>query len=140
MSEKAYDSVTFFKNADALLGILVRDLHAAERRECKVLVQRSIEEILRDLNFSALIENGGGDLAEITRVILRNSNHLHHPRYMGHQVAVQMLSSSLADLVNGITNNGMAVYEMGPAQTAVEKGLIGWMLRKAAWEKTGDGV
>jgi len=140
MNEQAYEAEVFSRNADAILKLLVEELQACDRREGKVLVQRSIEEILRELNFSALIENGGGDLVELSRTILRNSNHLHHPHYMGHQVAVPMLPASLADLFNGVTNNGMAVYEMGPAQTAVEKGLIGWMLRKTGWEKSGDGV
>jgi L-2,4-diaminobutyrate decarboxylase len=140
MNDNVYDPQFFSKNAEAICRLIVKELEACDRRSGKVLVQHSIEEILRELNFSSLIENGGGDLPSLAQIILRNSNHLHHPHYMGHQVAVPMLPSSLGDLLNGATNNGMAVYEMGPAQTAIEKGLIHWMLSKSGWESTGDGV
>jgi L-2,4-diaminobutyrate decarboxylase len=58
---------------------------------------------------------------------------------MGHQVAIPMIPSMFADLLSSLVNNGMAVYEMGPAATAVEKGVVRWMLRKLGWAD-GDGI
>jgi L-2,4-diaminobutyrate decarboxylase len=51
-----------------------------------------------------------------------------------------MSPSALADLIHAVLNNGMAVYEMGPAGTAIERGLMRWMLRKVGWDREGDGV
>ena len=136
---EVYDPASCSKNIDAFKSVLCEALRSALAREGKVLTQKSIPEILRELKFDALLAGGGGDLSELARVILKHSNRLHHPRYFGHQVAVPMWPSCLADLLNGFTNNGMAVYEMGPAGTAVERGVVRWMLSKCGWAH-GDGV
>ncbi len=135
MNEQVYDPQFLRRNLDAF-----RDLLAEEVRPSgKVLVQAPIEQILRELDFEGVIARGNADLAGLARVLLAHSTRLHHPRFMAHQVAVPMLSSSLADLLSGFLNNGMAVYEMGPAGTAVEKGVVRWMLGKVGWPE-GDGV
>ncbi|WP_437852474.1 aminotransferase class I/II-fold pyridoxal phosphate-dependent enzyme [Sorangium sp. So ce302] len=134
-------SPDFLEREAARLGALLADhVRRAQRREGPVLVQRSIEEILAALDFDRTVAHGGADLAALVATVLDNSNRLHHPRYFGHQVAVPMLSSSLADLVHGVLNNGMAVYEMGPAGTAIERGLLRWMRGKIGWGAEGDGV
>ncbi len=135
----AYDLGYFEENIDAFKRILSDALSEALARRGKVLVQKSIDEILCDLKFDQLLAHGNGDLPALAKTILAHCTRLHHPRYMGHQVAVPMLTSVLGDLLNGVTNNGMAVYEMGPAGTAIERGVIRWMLAKAGWPG-GDGV
>lgn len=139
MNEAAYSPEFLRKNLDELRDLLAAELRTAADREGKVLVQKSIGEIQEELGFDRAVAAGGSNLAALARVFLANSNHLRNPRYMGHQVAVSMLPSVLADLVAGFANNGMAVYEMGPAGTAVEKGIVRWMLSKAGWGE-GDGV
>ncbi|HLX63458.1 MAG TPA: pyridoxal-dependent decarboxylase [Planctomycetota bacterium] len=131
----------FESNLDAFKQILSSAIRDSLVRKGKVLVQKEIDEILRELDFDALIARGGGDLPALGKIILDNSNRLHHPRYFGHQVAVPMLTSVLGDLISGVTNNGMAVYEMGPAGSAIERGLIRWLLAKIGpgWG-SGDGV
>lgn len=65
-------------------------------------------------------------LALLDRVIAE-SNHLHHPRYVGHQVTAPLPLAALAELVSAFLNNSMAVYEMGPVSTAMERRVIEWM-------------
>jgi L-2,4-diaminobutyrate decarboxylase len=36
-------------------------------------------------------------------------------------------------MVDGFTNNAMAIYEMGPAAAAIEYFLINWLLDKVGW-------
>lgn len=139
MNERVYDPAIFREQADQIRDLVVAELESTRARRGKVLVQNPIEEILRDLRFEEVVAEGKADLAALARTFLANSNHLRHPRYLGHQVAVPMLPSVLADLLAAVTNNGMAVYEMGPAASAVERGVIRWMLRKLGWEE-GDGV
>lgn len=55
---------------------------------------------------------------------LRNGQNLHHPHYIGHQVPGPLPLAGVFDAVGTITNQVMAVYEMGPWATAMERALI----------------
>ncbi|MEM1082476.1 MAG: pyridoxal-dependent decarboxylase, partial [Pseudomonadota bacterium] len=52
---------------------------------------------------------------------------------MAHQVSVPDYPAGLAAMLNGLTNNPMAVYEMGPAAAALEFAVINWMLEAVGW-------
>jgi L-2,4-diaminobutyrate decarboxylase len=55
---------------------------------------------------------------------LQNSQNLHHPHYIGHQVPGPLPLAGVFDAIGTITNQVMAVYEMGPWATAMERALI----------------
>ncbi|MEZ6048499.1 MAG: hypothetical protein R3C11_23585 [Planctomycetaceae bacterium] len=55
---------------------------------------------------------------------LSHGQNLHHPRYIGHQVPASVPVAGLFDALGAVTNQVMAVYEMGPWATAVEAALI----------------
>ncbi len=55
---------------------------------------------------------------------LQNGQNLHHPHYIGHQVPGPLPLAGVFDAIGTITNQVMAVYEMGPWATAVERALI----------------
>ncbi|MBA2564436.1 MAG: aminotransferase class I/II-fold pyridoxal phosphate-dependent enzyme [Gemmatimonadetes bacterium] len=82
----------------------------------------------------------GGDLAELVSRVVRDSIHLHHPRYLGHQVTSPLPGAALAELAGTLLNNAMAVYEMGPAATAMERSLLRWMAGQVGWGDAADGV
>ncbi|HCK41125.1 MAG TPA: pyridoxal-dependent decarboxylase [Planctomycetaceae bacterium] len=69
-----------------------------------------------------------GDLLEqVTNLVqksLDRGTNLHHPRYVGHQVPASIPLASLFELVGSVTNQVMAIYEMGPWATAVEHSII----------------
>ncbi len=56
-----------------------------------------------------------------------------HPRYIAHQVSVPDYSGALAAIVNGVVNNPMAVYEMGPSAATLEFAVVNWMLEKVGF-------
>jgi L-2,4-diaminobutyrate decarboxylase len=120
--------------------MLAEHLRSSLAGQGKVLVQESIDSIADQLDFDRTIAEGGADLERLISVLLANSNRLHHPGYIGHQVAVPMLGAAVADLINGATNNSMPVYEMGPAASAVERKLVSWALSKVGWSSEGAGV
>ena len=62
--------------------------------------------------------------AERVRAVLEHGNNLHHPRYLGHQVPASVPIAALFDAVGSATNQVMAIYEMGPWATAMERALI----------------
>jgi L-2,4-diaminobutyrate decarboxylase len=138
--DRGYDPAIFQRSVENACNQLARHLSDSLQGKGKVLVQKSIDDIAKQLDFDHVISEGGADLGKLVEVLLRNSNRLHHPSYIGHQVAVPMLGSAVADLINGATNNSMPVYEMGPAATAIENKLIKWALSKVGWQAEGSGV
>jgi L-2,4-diaminobutyrate decarboxylase len=56
--------------------------------------------------------------------ILEHSIHIHHPRYIGHQVTSPLPLTVLTQLCTTLLNNGAAIYEMGPVNMAMEKNVI----------------
>lgn len=61
------------------------------------------------------------DPQQIWDKVLVDSIHVHHPHYMGHQVAPPLPLSALAGLLSDSLNNGMAIYEMGQASSVIER-------------------
>lgn len=76
--------------------------------------------------------------SDFFQTVLDRSMHTHHPKYIGHQVAPTVPVSALATLLSAQMNNGMAVYEMGAASTAIER-LVIEEFTKAIGYTNGDG-
>ena len=55
---------------------------------------------------------------------LGRGQNLHHRRYLGHQVPPPVPLAALFDAVGAATNQVMAIYEMGPWATSVERTMI----------------
>jgi L-2,4-diaminobutyrate decarboxylase len=65
-----------------------------------------------------------GRFRQLVDACLSHGNNLHHPRYIGHQVPASVPIAALFDFVGSVTNQVMAIYEMGPWATAVERAMI----------------
>ncbi len=63
-------------------------------------------------------------LADLAKMILSHGQNLHHPHYVGHQVPASIPLAGLFDAIGAVTNQVMAVYEMGPWATAVERAVV----------------
>lgn len=79
-------------------------------------------------------------VAELFAPILSRSNHLHHPGYIGHQVATVAPLATLVECANAMLNNGMAVYEMGQLQTVHERRVVKWLCERLGFGGEADGV
>lgn len=62
--------------------------------------------------------------SELVDLALSRGHNLHHPGYIGHQVPASVPLAGLFDALGAITNQVMAIYEMGPWATAVEQALV----------------
>lgn len=62
--------------------------------------------------------------SELVRLMLARGHNLHDPRYIGHQVPASTPLAGLFDAVGAITNQPMAIYDMGPWATAAEYALV----------------
>ena len=81
-----------------------------------------------DLTGNSLTESGReGRLArfeQLARISLQRGQNLHHPHYVGHQVPASLPLAALFDTIGSLTNQVMAIYEMGPWATAVERTVV----------------
>jgi len=118
-------------------------LEQAEARKGKVIQLKSPAELSDQLQIPQWIQSGGMDAEALNTWLqqyLEATTRLHHPGYIGHQVAVPMAGSSLADCINGVTNNGMAVHEMGPPAVALELDVLRWMCDHIGYGADSGGV
>ncbi len=102
-----------------------------------VIHQAAREKLIADLDLAAHVSAGGlsgESLAQFIATYLSTTTRLHHPAYMAHQVAVPHYAGALAALVDGFTDNAMAIYEMGPGAASIEYFVINWLLEKVGWE------
>lgn len=87
----------------------------------KIPAWKRWDEVAHVPDFSGLISAWTTILA---RQSLARGQNLHHPHYVGHQVPAPVPLAALFDLVGTITNQCMAIYEMGPWATAVEHAVV----------------
>ena len=71
--------------------------------------------------------------ATLAQLMLERGLNLHDPRYIGHQVPAPVPLAGLFDSVGSVTNQVMAVYEMGPWATAAEQALVGELGEAIGW-------
>ncbi|MCP4406013.1 MAG: aminotransferase class V-fold PLP-dependent enzyme, partial [bacterium] len=76
----------------------------------------------------------GERLSQFITTYLSSTTRLHHPAYLAHQVAVPHYAGAIAALIDGFTNNPMAIYEMGPGAASIEYYIINWLLEKVGWQ------
>ncbi|MEM6844138.1 MAG: aminotransferase class I/II-fold pyridoxal phosphate-dependent enzyme [Bacteroidota bacterium] len=72
--------------------------------------------------------------------VLMESIHIHHPRYVGHQVAAPAPATALAGLLSAFLNNGMAIYEMGPVSSAIERLVMKQIAQRIGYDSLGGGI
>ena len=138
------DANDFKAVTNSVVNELSRYLTESQNGTIKTLTQRLPEEIAEQMQLEKWLKEGGlnsKSATELTQSYLDNTQHMHHPHYIGHQVAVPHVATGIADLVHGVINNPMSIYEMGPAGATIERFLINWMLNKIGWfkgEKASD--
>lgn len=59
---------------------------------------------------------------------------------MGHQVSAPVPVTAIAAMVSALLNNGMAIYEMGPVATALEKWIVEQFSSRLGFSKDSDGL
>ncbi len=121
---------------EAILPELHEYLRESMQGKGIVLQQQLASSLAKELNLLDWIKKGGINSENVNQflsVYLKNSQRMHHPHYIGHQVSSSHLASAVADFIHGVINNPMAIYEMGPSASVIEQTLINWMLDKAGW-------
>lgn len=133
----AYDPDRFRRDGHELIDAIADALARWQRREGVVVPWRAPDDALAMWSRKGF---GGTDLVVQLRRIMASSTALYHPRCMGHQVPPPLPGAALAELVSALLNNGMAVYEMGPAAVPIELAVVDWMCQKLGYAEGAGGV
>ncbi|MCW8907632.1 MAG: aminotransferase class I/II-fold pyridoxal phosphate-dependent enzyme [Sedimenticola sp.] len=116
---------------------LAEYIDQSARRQAPVIRQQTMEQLIEQLKLERHLREG--DLADETlqqfvEDYLQTTTRLHHPGFLAHQAAVPHTTGALGSLIDGATNNAMAIYEMGPGASSIEYFMINWMLRQVGWQ------
>ena len=114
----------FVEDVQLVAGELERYRRESLSGAPPVVRQDPIAQVVGTLGLKSHVENGtlGGEaFAEFTRRYLDLSVRLHHPGSLAHQVAVPHPAAALAMLIEGVTNNPMAIYEMAQPRRASKR-------------------
>ena len=124
--QQAYSPELLRELAHSLSAKLATHFETIERGEGPVLNWNLPETNLEKAR-TVLSENDGSRGAtvselqrrfdDLVQLALSRGHNLHHPSYIGHQVPASVPIAGLFDALGAITNQVMAVYEMGPWAT-----------------------
>ncbi|MCD4719072.1 MAG: hypothetical protein K8S13_04330, partial [Desulfobacula sp.] len=129
--------MSFYKDGKKVLSELDSYYNQSINKEKPVIKQLTISELHEKLGLATHLKKG--DLSDeridsFIKEYLDNTTRLHHPGYFAHQVGVPHPTGALGSLIDGFTNNAMAIYEMGPAAAAIEFFMVNYLLEKIGWE------
>jgi len=128
--------MSFLSDAEIVITALEKYYQESISRQKPVIHQVPLETVVSDLDLSTHITNGrlsGERLSQFLTKYLESTTRLLHPAYLAHQVGTSHYSGALASLIDGFTNNPMAIYEMGPGAASIEWTIINWLLEKVGW-------
>ena len=141
--DDAYDPDFFREQGRRLVDRLADYLHAVRRGEDFAVLPWIEPSVILDRWPAAFPErpnSSRGTLDALFGRVIADSTHLHHPRFVGHQVTAPLPSAALAEMLAALLNNGMAVYEMGPAATAMERAVIDWLSGQIGFGPDAGGL
>jgi len=133
---EVYDPQKFKSIAHDLVDLLGN--HLEESQDKKNLVQ-NWKEPADLLKFWQQYELDKQEPMQFFKDVIHGSVNIHHPQYIGHQVSPPAPLAAIAGFLGAFLNNGMAVYEMGAAGTAIEKVVIDGMNKKIGYDENSDG-
>ncbi len=79
-------------------------------------------------------------LEEVVNPLLKHAQNLASPAYVGHQVCHPLVLSAFAKGLSSAINQGLAIQEMSPLGTMIEKRVIRWICDAIGYDHHGDGT
>lgn len=134
-------------DADAMVGrafvaIAAEYFAQTRRREDRVSTSHTPAEL--SARFDEPAPRAGRTLesilARLRSDVLPDSNHLYHPRYVGHQIAGPLPAAVWTEPITAALNQSLAVFEMSPVGTVLEHRVISWMCELAGFTSGSGGT
>lgn len=111
-------------------GGTTRVLNWREPDDNILAASRWMDSPIADASHPAIADAAG----RLMESMLSSGQNLHHPHYIGHQVPPSIPLAGLFDALSAVTNQVMAIYEMGPWATSVEHALVQRLCGKVGWQ------
>ena len=134
--QNAFDPTDFRKNGHQLIDTIADYLEEVQQAKMPVMDWRPPEEALEDWN--RYISNNN-NTTDFHKKIIKHSMHLHHPKYMGHQVAPPLPDAMLSGLLVSALKNGSGLYEMSPLSAPMEKIVMDFFSKHIGYGKEASG-
>jgi len=137
----AYDPELFRAMGCRLIGLLTDQVWKAEQSRGPVLPWHDPAENVQKARAAMEQPPGPGPdrdaladhFSRLVQEMLDRGHNLHDPRYVGHQVAASVPLAGLFDAVGSVTNQAMAIYEMGPWAMAAEWAMVRQLGSRIGW-------
>ena len=136
---QAFDPESFRQQGHRVVDRLADYLRNAREASLPVLPAVPPDQLLGEVP-AEFPEQPTDDLLALVNTLLARSNHLHHPGYIGHQVAVTLPWATLIEATTALLNNGMAVYEMGQVHTVMERHVVRFLADRLGFDARAGGV
>jgi len=140
--EDVFNPGKFRENGHRVIDMLADYLEGTRNGKIQtVLPWKKPEEMLSQCreDFAKPWDNEASFFSFIEEVIAK-SIHLHHPKYVGHQVVPPVPMAALVETVEALLNNSMAVYEVGPYSSGLEKIVTDWLARRLGMDEQAAGI
>lgn len=137
--QQAYSAEHFREEAHRLVDQLADYLAVVQSQQLETVIPyQSPEENF--LFWQQNAQEGVGASSDFFAEVIQRSTHLHHPRYMGHQVSPPLPMAAMAGMLTSLLNNGMAVYEMGLVSNPLERILSELLTQKIGFGTEASGL
>lgn len=134
--QKAYSPEDFRKRGHQLIDQLADHLNAQIHVEETATLDWHIPEDERSY-WNDFLDHG--DESELFAQILKRITAVHNPKCIGHQVTPTAPITALTAMMSGLLNNGMAIYEMGMAPSAMERIVTDLLCKKIGYHTDSRG-
>ncbi|MEN7551321.1 aminotransferase class I/II-fold pyridoxal phosphate-dependent enzyme [Rapidithrix thailandica] len=138
-AKKLYDPGTFREQGHQMVNLLADYLEKVSQQKDGIPVTQWKFPNQQLTYWQEALQNPKLNLPDFFQQVLDQSIHLHHPKYIGHQVSPVAPLAALTSLVSSFLNNGMAVYEMGATATAMERLVIQELSKVLGFDEQADG-
>jgi len=132
----AYSPEDFRKRGHELIDVLANHLETQLHDETAQTINWTIPEDERQY-WNDFLEDG--DETQLFSQILKRTTNVHNPKCIGHQVTPTAPITALTAMMSGLLNNGMAVYEMGMAPSAMERVITDLICTKIGYDTNSRG-
>jgi len=134
--KKVYDPQDFRERGHQLIDLLANHLEETTQEKSKHAITWNLPENELDFWRRFLAKE---EASQLFPEILKHTTHVHHPKYIGHQVSPTAPITALSGMLGALLNNGMAIYEMGMAPSAIERVVIEQLGAKIGYDKNSGG-